>query len=116
MRLQHPSGQAAEELAAQFLQAQHCRIIERNWHCPRGEIDLIVLDGSVCVFVEVRMRRSEAFGGAASSITPAKLRKMHLTAQWYLQQRGQPEPVCRFDAVLIDGHGHIQWLKHILEY
>ena len=115
MRLQHPSGQAAENQAAQFLLAQGCQILERNWHCRGGEIDLIVMDGQVCVFVEVRLRRSESFGGAAASITPSKLRKLALAAQTYLQTQAQPEPACRFDAVLIDGHGHIRWLKDILE-
>lgn len=115
MRLQHPSGRAAEDLAAEFLVAQGCQIIERNWHCRRGEIDLIVWDGSVCVFVEVRMRTSHAYGGAMASITTAKQRKLILSAQWYLHTRAQPELACRFDAVLIDGNGHIQWLKNILE-
>lgn len=114
MRLQHPEGVAAEDLAATYLQNQGCRIIERNWHCRGGELDLIVWDGAVCVFVEVRMRSSNQFGGAAASITASKQRKLHLSAQTYLQSRKQAEPECRFDAVLVDGSGHIEWLKNII--
>lgn len=115
MRLSHPSGIKAEDAAADYLQAQRCRVLERNWHCRHGEIDLIVQDGQVCVFVEVRMRSSMAFGGAAASITNSKQRKLWLSAQTYLQTHYQTEPECRFDAILIDGNGQIQWLKNILE-
>ena len=115
MRLQHPTGLAAEERAAQFLSQQGCRIVARNWHCKSGEIDLVAWDGAVCVFVEVRMRASEQFGGAAASITASKQRKLLLSAQTYLQAEHSGEPECRFDAVLINGEGHIEWLKNILE-
>ena len=114
MRLQHPAGLAAEEQAAQFLMMQGCRIVVRNWHCKSGEIDLVVWDGEVCVFVEVRMRSSEQFGGASASITTSKQRKLLLSAQTYLQSEHSSEPECRFDAVLINGEGHIEWLKNII--
>ena len=70
MRLNHPSGQAAEDTAAHFLEKQGCRIIARNWHCPFGEIDLIAEQSGTLLFVEVKYRRSAAFGGTAYSITP----------------------------------------------
>ncbi len=114
MRLQHPAGLAAEEQAARFLMMQGCRIVVRNWHCKNGEIDLVVWDGEVCVFVEVRMRSSEQFGGASASITASKQRKLLLSAQTYLQSKHSSEPECRFDAVLINGEGHIEWLKNII--
>ena len=65
MRLNHPQGQAAEDAALAFLQGQGCRLIERNRHCPHGEIDLIMESGGVLLFVEVKYRKSVAFGGAA---------------------------------------------------
>lgn len=115
MRLRHAQGVAAENSAVQYLQSQGCRILERNWHCKSGEIDVIALDGEVCVFVEVRMRRSERFGGAAMSITPAKQHKILLTAQYYLHLHQMHQNACRIDAILIDGNDHITWLKNILE-
>ena len=76
MRLNHAAGQAAEDIAAGYLKKQGCRILARNWHCRYGEIDIIAEQGGVYLFVEVRQRRSQSFGGAAASITPAKLAKM----------------------------------------
>lgn len=114
MRLQHPTGLAAEEAAARYLQTHGCQIVARNWHCRSGEIDLIVWDGDVCVFVEVKMRSRQGFGGAAAAITPSKQRKLWLSAQTYLQTQGQTEPACRFDAILIDGAGAVTWLKNII--
>lgn len=112
MRLNHPQGSAAEEAALSFLQAQGCQAVARNWHCPHGEIDLIVKHGKMLVFVEVRYRKSQAFGGAACSITPAKLGKLQRSAQAYLQQHPSNAP-CRIDAVLIEGNRPPQWLQNI---
>ena len=63
-------GRHAEDVAATFLQQKGLTILERNYQCRYGEIDLIARDGDALVFVEVRMRKSAAFGGAAASITP----------------------------------------------
>jgi putative endonuclease len=107
------SGAAAEELAARYLGAHGLKLIERNYRCRFGEIDLIMRDARTLVFVEVRMRASDAFGGAAASITPAKQAKLIQAARHYLAQSGTSE-ACRFDAVLLrdarDVHG-IEWIK-----
>lgn len=114
MRLNHPQGAAAEETAWHFLQAQGCRLLARNWHCRYGEIDLIVEHGSAVVFVEVRWRSSQRFGGAAASITPAKLAKIRRSAEYYLQQHpGQRD--CRIDAVLLTPGAKPEWLHNISE-
>lgn len=111
MRLSHPQGQAAEEAAWQFLRRRGCRLLARNWHCPFGEIDLIVEDCGVLVFVEVRYRHSTTFGGAAHSITPAKLARLTRSAEYYLQQYGHR--ACRLDAVLLQPQQEPQWLTNI---
>jgi putative endonuclease len=105
-------GDAAEALAARFLQARGLRIIERNYRCRGGEIDLIAADGSTLVFVEVRLRSDAAFGGAAASITPAKRRRLAFAARHYLGKLGR-EPVCRFDAILLDrlDPERVEWLR-----
>ena len=107
-------GAAAEALAARFLMARGLSIVGRNYRCRGGEIDLIVRDGKTLIFVEVRLRRSQAFGGAAESITATKRRRLRLAAQHYLLGLARELP-CRFDAILLDGlaAGNIEWLRGI---
>ena len=108
------SGAAAEALAARFLTTRGLAIVARNYRCRGGEIDLIVRDGNTLVFVEVRLRRSQAFGGAVESITATKRRRLRLAAQHYLGRLAR-EPPCRFDAILLDGLAaeNIEWLRGI---
>ncbi|NWG87203.1 MAG: YraN family protein [Hydrogenophilaceae bacterium] len=108
-----PSGAAAEDRAAEYLQRQGLKLVARNYRCRQGEIDLILREGTTLVFVEVRSRASSAFGGAAASITQAKQAKLIRAAQHYLSLQSSL-PACRFDAVLIDGND-LQWLKHAFE-
>jgi putative endonuclease len=103
-------GEEAERLAAQFLQREGLRIVERNWRCRMGENDLVAKDDASIVFVEVRLRASQAFGGAAASIDWAKRRKLIAAANLYIGARRIDAP-CRFDAVLLDLHGGIEWLR-----
>ena len=107
-------GEAAEALAAEFLAARGLVIVQHNYRCRGGEIDLIARDRGTLVFVEVRLRESRAFGGAAASITAAKRRRLRLAAGHYLA-RLQREPPCRFDAVLLDALAleNIEWLRGI---
>ena len=107
-------GAAAEALAARFLEARGVRIVERNYRCRAGEIDIIARDGATLVFVEVRLRRGSAFGGAAASITAAKRRRLALAARHYLGRLGR-EPPCRFDAILLDAlePERIEWLRDV---
>lgn len=105
-------GSDAEQIALSYLQRQNLVLITQNYRCRFGEIDLIMRDGATLVFVEVRMRGSETFGGAATSITPAKQTKLLHTARHYLSQL-KSEPPCRFDALLLSGAGgrKIEWIK-----
>ena len=79
------TGLDAERLAATFLANHGLKMVVQNYHCRFGEIDLIMTDASTLVFVEVRLRSSSQFGGAAASITLQKQQKLILTAQYYLQ-------------------------------
>ena len=107
-------GAAAEALAAGYLAARGLTIVQRNYRCRGGEIDLIARDREVLVFVEVRLRRNRAFGTAAESITAAKRRRLRLAARHYLARLGR-EPPCRFDAVLLDAleTENIEWLRGV---
>ncbi|MET0217063.1 MAG: YraN family protein [Burkholderiales bacterium] len=104
-------GQAAEALAADYLRQHGLSILERNFRCRFGEIDLIARDGDAVVFVEVRMRGRSDFGGAAESITAAKRERLRKAAGLYLSQQ-RTTPRCRFDAVLVSGaDGRIEWIR-----
>ncbi len=97
-------GDQAEQLACEYLQAQGLTLITRNYHSRLGEIDLIMNDpgrGNL-VFIEVRYRKSNQFGGAALSVTPKKQQRIIKTAMIYLQQHA-PDAAARFDIVAISG-------------
>jgi putative endonuclease len=105
------AGVAAELLAERFLRARGLTIVARNYRTRGGEIDLVCNDGKVLVFVEVRLRRSSAFGGAAASVTPAKQRRIILAARHYLANKS--ERPCRFDVILLDAldEARIEWIR-----
>lgn len=107
------SGALAEQLAAQYLQQQGLKLLQTNYSCRYGEIDLILQDGDIHVFAEVRLRSSTAFGGAAASIDARKQAKLLRTAQHYLT-RFKNIPPCRFDAVLMQTTdiNKIEWIKN----
>ncbi|MDH2916373.1 MAG: YraN family protein [Gallionella sp.] len=111
------SGAQAEQTAARFLQQQGLRLIQANYRCRYGEIDLILKDGDTLVFAEVRMRSRSDFGGAAASIDARKQAKLVHTAQHYLSNLPLIPP-CRFDAILLttpEGESGIEWVKNAFE-
>ena len=106
------AGDAAETAAAKHLTAAGCRIVARNARYRDGEIDLIVRERDALVFVEVRMRVSSRFGGAAVSVNTLKQKRIVRAAQhWLFKQHGERWPVCRFDVVTVDGNGTIEWIR-----
>ena len=108
-------GERAEALAADFLGRHGLTIVTRNYRCRFGEIDLIARDGNTVVFVEVRQRSSNGYGGAAASITAAKRGRLLRTAHHYLAGM-HPAPSCRFDAILLSGTpARIEWLQNAIE-
>jgi len=107
------SGAQAEQQAARYLQQQGLKPVAQNYRSRFGEIDLIMRDGATLVFVEVRLRRSANFGGAAASIDAHKQQRLIRTAQQYLAGLAHIPP-CRFDAVLMDDSG-VQWLRNAFE-
>jgi putative endonuclease len=107
-------GAAGEAIAADFLRSRGLVLLARNYRCRLGEIDLIAGDGDTLVFVEVRLRTSSAFGGAAASVGGAKRARMTRAARHYLATLGR-EPACRFDALLLDAldPARVEWLRDI---
>jgi putative endonuclease len=110
-------GQAAEDIATDFLRAQGLEILFRNFRRKRGELDVVARDGNVLVVAEVRTRASSAYGGAAASVNLRKQRRLIHAAAQLLQQR--PDfarlPV-RFDVIVIHNplskDPGVDWIKH----
>ena len=106
------AGDAADEAAAEHLTAAGCRIVARNARYRDGEVDLVARERDVLVFVEVRMRGSLRFGGAAVSVNSLKQRRIARAAQhWLFGEYGERWPACRFDVVTVDGSGTIEWIR-----
>lgn len=101
----------AESAALSFLEGRGLQLLERNYRCRVGEIDLVMKDGNTVVFVEVRQRSNPDFGGASGSITPAKQKRILNAAKHYMM-RHDPMPDCRFDAVLYGENGKAEWIRN----
>jgi putative endonuclease len=97
----HAVGKAGEEAAVQYLQQHGYRILERNYRCRFGEIDLIARDGRTLAFVEVKTRRSQRYGPAAAAVTLEKQRHLIKASQLYLIQKKKANEFCRFDVVTV---------------
>lgn len=106
-------GQAGEDSALDYLMRNGMTLVERNFRCRGGEIDLIMGQHDVLVFVEVRRRADNRHGGAAASVTASKQARLIFAAQVYLQRYRSP-PACRFDVVAIDGTA-LTWLKNAIQ-
>lgn len=106
-------GQWYEQQARRFLETQGLLFVTANYYCRQGELDLIMQDQDALVFIEVRYRSSQQFGGALASISPAKQKKIRHTARYYLLNHGinEAHQACRFDLVTYD-NGQCLWLKN----
>ena len=99
MKAKHlQQGEDAELASFHYLKTQGLKLIETNFQCRHGEIDIIMLDKKTLVFVEVRFRKNDHFGGGLESITTSKQNKLRKTAELYLQKHSQYENA-RFDVV-----------------
>lgn len=78
-------GRWGEDLAAEFLEQQGYRIVDRNWKCRFGELDLVAEGGGFLCFVEVKLRRSDRFGAGAERVDRRKQEKLRIAAELYLQ-------------------------------
>jgi putative endonuclease len=109
-------GNQMESIALHYLQKQGLRLLERNFQCYSGEIDLIMRDKVQVVFVEVRHRAHAFYGSALETITPAKITKLNKAAMLYLQRKKWLYTVSsRFDVVALDGDAtqpKVSWIKN----
>lgn len=107
------TGRRGEDIAALFLTGKGYRIIERNWRCPVGELDLIAQDQDTLVFVEVRSRSGARFGLAEESITPAKQARLVELAQTYVQEKALAAQRLRIDVVAVQLGRGLPQINHI---
>jgi putative endonuclease len=111
-------GAAGEQLARRHLEQQGYEFIAANWRRPYGELDLIMRDGDVLVFVEVKTRRSERFGSAEESVSPSQVGRLLRAAESFLaEQPALAGLFWRVDlvAVTLARSGVISRLTHIVD-
>ncbi len=108
-------GFEAETQARHFLEKHGLVFESRNYNVPFGEIDLIMRDGEVLVFVEVRMRKDSRYGAGIDSISPSKISKLKKAALSYLQGHHLLDKIpARFDVVGIGSFGQVTWIKNAI--
>jgi putative endonuclease len=110
-------GKKAENQACLYLQQQGLQLVARNFSCLLGEIDLIMRDQDMLVFIEVRMRSHAGFMRPNETIDHRKQKKIIKTAIYYLQQQKLTSKMtCRFDVVAIEQkNNQLQWIKRAFE-
>jgi putative endonuclease len=106
-------GREGERLAELFLKKKGYKLVQRNYRCRGGEVDLIVLDRRVVVFVEVKTRTDHEFGSPLEAVEPRKQRRMILAAQFFLHEKKLHERDARFDVVGISWPGSEPVFEHI---
>ncbi len=110
--LRKQKGEQGEWQAQTLLEQQGLCLVMKNFRCKVGEIDLVMTERDVLVFVEVRVRKNARFGTAADSITVRKQTRVIRAAQFFLQtHREWANAVCRFDTVTMTGDQSPEWLR-----
>lgn len=116
------AGDAAEQAACEHLRANGCTIVARNARYKEGELDIVARQGALLLFVEVRQRSSDRFGGAGASVDHFKRKRLLRAAQHFLLEhfgdgsaaggrRNGGWPACRFDVMTADGNGVTEWIQ-----
>ncbi len=108
-------GQAGEQLAADFLKQKGYSIIQRNFRCAAGEVDIIAKDKDYLVFVEVKTRRNHSYGSPLEAVDFRKQRQICRTALCYLQQHPAADQDIRFDIIAITITAKKPLIEHITE-
>jgi putative endonuclease len=94
-----PLGDHGERIAAAYLTDAGLRVLDRNWRCREGELDIVAREGDALVFCEVKTRRGVGYGHPVEAVTPVKQRRLRLLAQRWLAAHDEHAPDLRFDVV-----------------
>jgi putative endonuclease len=119
VRAKDAVGRYGENVAARHLEDAGLRVLDRNWRSPSGELDIVALDGTELVVVEVKTRRSDACGHPAEAVTELKLRRIRrLAAEWLVAHDVHPSGI-RIDVVAVQvaerGAARVERLTAVLE-
>ncbi len=118
MRAKDGLGRYGEEVAARYLHERGYEIVERNWRCAQGELDIVARSGDTLVFVEVKTRSSVRYGTPAEAVTGVKLRRIRGLAAAWLAERRPPVAELRFDVVSVlradRGAAQVEHLQGVL--
>jgi putative endonuclease len=106
-------GQEGERVAEGYLKKKGFKVVERNYRCRLGEVDLIALDKRVVVFVEVKTRTGDGFGSPLEAVESHKQRKMMRAAQYFIMEKKLHERDARFDVVGVSWPGREPVVEHI---
>lgn len=107
-------GARGEAIAVAYLKGRRYSIVERNFRCKGGEVDIVARDGRVYVFVEVKARRGKSFGSPQEAVTPFKQRQISKAALTWLAKKKLPEAPARFDVIAIIVRDHaVPEIEHI---
>jgi putative endonuclease len=107
------TGKQGEDVAVVHLQKLGYRILERNYRCPLGEIDIVAQDKDTIVFVEVKSRKTEAYGDPELAVGKTKQKKMAMVSLYYLAQKKDSPVKARFDVVAVKLFGDRREVKLI---
>lgn len=105
MRAKDVLGRRGEQVAADYLESLGILVVERNWRCPEGEIDIVALDGDALVIVEVKTRRSLDYGHPFEAVGKAKLARLHRLAAAWCRETELRMPLRRIDVVAVVDDG-----------
>jgi putative endonuclease len=118
VRAKDALGRYGEDVASRYLTEAGLVVLERNWRCPSGEIDIVARDGEALVVCEVKTRRDDAFGGPYAGITPVKLARLRRLAADYVHSLEHRVPEIRVDVVAVWASGRgaprVEHLKGVL--
>lgn len=101
MRAKDGVGAYGERVAARHLQQHGLVVLERNWRCPDGEVDIVAREGDALVFCEVKTRRSERYGLPVEAVVAAKTARLRRLAGRWLHESGVHAETVRFDVVSV---------------
>lgn len=101
-------GHRGEDAAASWYSQAGYVVLDRNWRCPRGELDLICARGDLVVFCEVKTRSSNRYGSGAEAVTAAKQARVRRLATVWLSESADYWRRIRFDVADVDGRGHLR--------
>lgn len=108
-------GSVYEKLAGKYLEQQGYKVLEYNFLCKQGEIDLIAKDDKTFVFVEVKYRKANSMVSAIEAVNYTKQKKICKTASYYIYSKGYSNQPCRFDVIGFDGD-EITHIKEAFDY